>query len=850
MQDTISNIKRIRLTVQGQVQGVGFRPFVFVLAEDYQLTGLVQNSSLGVNIEIQGTHKNAQGFIRDLSKKLPPLAKISKIIKKNLPLIPAEKNFIIAKSLAGKEHNVLISPDMALCKECTEDMQNTNNRRFAYPFTNCTNCGPRYTITHSLPYDRDKTSMACFPMCKSCAEEYENPRNRRFHAQPNACPECGPHVWLVKTSDLMAGSDTRQHQAAFATTSQLQNPTIQASALMDKSAFTSLGKALVDGKIAAIKGLGGFHLACDATNEDAIALLRKRKNRPHKALAVMFGSLADASFYADISIKAAALLQSQQHPIVICPLRQEHRDGLPMNLAPDVHSLGIMLPYTPLHSCLFQEYAKIWQSKGRKQPPALVMTSGNMAGNPICLGNREALQELTDIADIFLLHNRDILIRVDDSVLFCDQELGTTFFRRARGYVPSVTPLPEVNDKKSREKSTIPPCVFGIGADLKNTLCLSKGNDAFVSQHIGDMENIENALFQQSIFQHLQKLLQVRPELVVCDMHPNFVTTQKARELNLPLLRLQHHFAHAHAVLAENNYTGKALVLALDGTGFAEDNSIWGGEFLLLDHTCQKQERLASLSPITLPGGEVAIREPWRIAHAFLWQEGLLAGNSLSQNLCPWLPEHEKTARIIPQMLTTKFNCSETTSAGRLFDLVSALLGICMQTTYEGQAAIRLESRQFGDKTTHYGGKHGKLVAKLLRLPREKLYPCSIEDNLESTEQRPKWRLNTKELALALVQDKKNSVAVKAQLFHASFAFALVDMAKKLCDLYGMRHVGLSGGCLQNITLAKLLVKRLKRNNLVPLWHTKLPPNDACISYGQVAFGRQYLAKNKACTPE
>ncbi len=917
-QEQLPALARLRFVVQGQVQGVGFRPFVFVLAEELGLTGFVHNTALGVVIEVQGPAAHTAAFTRGLHDRLPPLARVTHCTQESLSPVPGENSFVIRASAKAAEHTVLISPDMALCPDCRADMDDAANRRFAYPFTNCTNCGPRYTITRSIPYDRATTSMGCFPLCPDCREEYENPRNRRFHAQPNACPVCGPTVWFVgspagASAETACGGEKGNSPRNAGSTGGQEHTALAAGHPHGPEALALLGAALAQGKIAAVKGLGGFHLVCDACNTAAVATLRLRKHRPHKPFAVMVATVEAARAFAHVHVEEAALLASQEHPIVVCTLHDKGKSLLAPSIAPDAVTVGLMLPYTPLHHAFFTAYARQVQAgaeegtarehpAGPASPPALVMTSGNVAGAPICLGNREALAALAPLADVFLFHNRDILIRVDDSVLCCPGQGALrepVFFRRARGYVPRPLPLGSLapagcaalagegasvgEDPLAGEGTSVgegtfagespraegdaqtaqktpgaedhaggwgricspgkASCVLGVGADLKNTLCLSKGDDAFVSQHIGDMSTMETLAFHREIAAHVQGLLRVRPQAVVRDLHPNFLSSQEAESLGLPVLRLQHHYAHAHAVLAEHRHTGPALVWALEGTGLGDDGTLWGGELLFVHPAALGHERLAHLAPLRLPGGEAAIHEPWRIAHALMLHLGLVdaAPTPAEVALCPWLPEEAGTAALLPALLASGFNCPVSTSAGRFFDAVGAALGLCTRISYEGQAAIRLEQAQWGAggggnaAEENHGGGAG------VRASRENaVYPCPL---LPVAAGRPLPQLDTHTLFAAVVRARASGspAALVARRFHASFAKGLVAMAAEQAARLGVHHVGLSGGCLQNITLALALAEGLEDRGLVPLLHTQLPPNDACISFGQVAWGRRTL---------
>ena len=795
------NVARRLFIAQGRVQGVGFRPFVFALAEEFHLTGLVRNASEGVRIEVQGTLPDLEAFAEGLRHRLPPLAALTDLRVMDLPPATDEPAFIIAPSdhsdcnNGGAGHAVLVSPDTALCADCRADM--AHGRRAGYAFTNCTNCGPRYTITRSIPYDRPATSMACFPLCPTCRAEYENPKDRRFHAQPNACPECGPTVWFSRQTDPVRTG--------------LNDP----ASLRGPAALEALADFLHRGGLAAVKGLGGFHLACNAFAEEAVERLRLRKNRPHKPLALMVPSLAAARLLVEVGGREEALLTSPAHPIVLC--RKKPNAGLPESLAPDTDLLGLMLPYTPLHEALFTLYEPLCAGA----PAALVMTSGNRGGEPICLSNREAVARLAGMAEAFLFHNRDILIRVDDSVIRPLPD-GHIFLRRARGYVPLPTPLP-VPEPAPEAK---PRCVLGAGAELKHTLCLTKGTNAFVSQHIGDMENVDTADFAEEIRLHLQSLLQVRPDLVVRDLHPGYRSGELAetwaKEAGVPCIGLPHHAAHAFAVLAENTHTTPALTLTLDGTGLGADGTLQGGEIFLVHPQEAGYMRLARLDPLPLPGGEAAVREPWRMAYALL----------LRYNLLPQVPfvvpeGREDAARLIPAMLERGLNCPLSSGCGRLFDAVAALLGLCDAASYEGQAAVRLETAA-GQYATPMGGGAPPLNSTFQAEPTFQTDPASSL-----------WTLPAHELFLAAAEGLRLGVdtAVIARNFHLGLARMLAQAAAALARKHKVSAVGLSGGCLNNAFLASALVDMLREAGLTPLLHRELPPGDGCISYGQAVFG-------------
>ena len=781
---------RRRYTITGAVQGVGFRPFIYRIALDHALTGSVRNTPEGVIIEVQAPAAAVESFGHDLHAKLPPLASIVTCDVADLPPVTGEQSFEIIASTGGQGHSVLISPDVATCPDCLDDLFDPGNPRHLYPFTNCTNCGPRYTITRSIPYDRDKTSMACFPMCPLCAAEYTDPLDRRFHAQPNACPECGPHVWLTHAD---APDTSRTPESTQGT-----------------DALRELARLLAEGKVAAIKGLGGFHLACDATNPEAVATLRERKNRYGKPLGVMVPDLDAARTLARVGEAEAGWLAGIKRPIVLCPSLSP--SPLAPQVAPDTPFTGIMLPYTPLHHVLLRFYV---EALGGARVPALVMTSGNLSSEPISLGNREALARLGSIADVFLLHDRDILIRCDDSVLRVvddgEEAAGTQFLRRARGFTPSPVFLSRGGDT-----------VLGTGPELKATLCLTKGDQAFVSQHIGTMENLETYGFYKEIAAHLEGILQVSPKAVVCDLHPDYMTTGFAREYaaqrGVPVLRLQHHVAHAHAVMAENKFDGAALCLALDGTGYGEDGTLWGGEALLVDNEALTHERAAHFSPVALPGGEAAIREPWRIAQSFLHALGVSEPGARGW---PWLERFGAASRIVGQMLEKDLNCPVSTSCGRLFDAVSAMLGLKLEIGYEAEAAIMLEAAM------EPGGGVDDAYPLVLR-PGTDGSPATLDTLGLFAQVYEDWLAGT-------------SAAVVSRRFHQGLIAGLADAAAELCAAAGASHVGLCGGVMLNMALAQGLPRALRAHGLTPLTHRELPPGDGSVSLGQAAWGLRRL---------
>lgn len=781
IRDAVSSpisIIRHGLTVTGQVQGVGFRPTVYRLAVALGLSGFVRNAPEGVLIEVQGPELDVLAFLDHLKRDLPPLARITTLKHASLPPVVGEQGFCILKSTAGQGHQVLVSPDVTTCQDCLRELFDPKDRRHLYPFINCTNCGPRLTITSSVPYDRSKTSMACFPMCPDCLREYEDPLDRRFHAQPNACPVCGPQVWLADNQ----GQKLAEKDAALVFAAQ----------------------ALTEGRILAVKGLGGFHLVCAADNDLAVAELRRRKHRWEKPLAVMVPELSIALELAGITPAEQELLTSAHRPIVL--LRAQGNTSISKHLAPDTDRIGLMLPYTPLHQVLLFHYQnQLVPGRNSGRLRAIVATSGNLSSEPIALGNREALARLGGIADLFVLHNRDILIRCDDSVARIHPATNKPeFFRRARGFTPSPVFLARRG-----------PCVLGLGPELKATICLTKDDQAFVSQHLGDLENLETYQFYQESIAHLQAVLQVSPVAAVCDLHPDYMSTAYGNQQSgLPLFQLQHHAAHIQAVLAENRFERPVLGLALDGAGLGEDRTIWGGEALLVRPDRPEFQRLGHLAPVLQPGGELAARQPWRMARSYLWSIGQ---KSPASKPWPWLANYAQADALIPAMLAQHINSPTTTSCGRLFDAVAGLLGVKLVMAYEGQAAIALECIQ--------------------DLGEERAYACPVQIGGEPLV------LDTLELFQQVYDDwlRGENPARISRRFHLGLVAGLAEMAATLAAKSMVRHVALSGGVLHNQTISLELPRALMQKGLIPLVHTLLPPGDACISLGQAVWGRLML---------
>ncbi|MGB9777616.1 MAG: carbamoyltransferase HypF [Anaerolineae bacterium] len=752
-----------RIHITGVVQGVGFRPFVYNLATRLGLSGWVLNSSSGVEIEAVGPEAVLDEFIARLRTDAPPLARIERItVAPGNPPAPGDLRpvFRILHSEARPGEFVPISPDVAICDDCLRELFDPRDRRYRYPFINCTNCGPRFTIIRDIPYDRPNTTMAPFVMCPDCQAEYDDPTNRRFHAQPNACPVCGPRL------EFRAGPDTPP--------------------LYGEEALQAARAAIQAGRIVAVKGLGGFHLACDATADAPVARLRERKGRVDKPFAIMSFDLPTVERYCDVNDAERALLTSRQRPILL--LRRRPDAPISPLVAPGNRYLGVMLPYTPLHYLLLEPAEGF--------PIALVMTSGNYSEEPIVTDNAEALRRLAALADAFLLHDREIHARCDDSVtrVFRGAELP---IRRSRGYAPYPVHLP----------FPVRP-VLAVGAELKNTFCLTRERYAFLSQHIGDMENYETLRFFEDMVEQLKRTFRIEPEVVAHDMHPAYLSTGYARRLadRLPLVAVQHHHAHIAACMAENGLTGDRPVIgvAFDGTGYGADGAIWGGEFLVADYASFR--RAAHLRYIPLPGGDAAIRRPYRVALAHLWA----AGVPWDEALPPVAAASPAERAVLERQLARGLNAVPTSSMGRLFDAVAALAGVRQAINYEAQAAVELEM-QVADGV-------------------EEAYPFGVGEEIDPA---PVIR--------AVVEDVRDGVpvGVVAARFHNSVAAMVREVCLRLRAETGLNEVALSGGVFQNITLLGKTEALLREAGFTVHTHRLVPPNDAGISLGQaVVAGR------------
>jgi len=757
------------------VQGVGFRPCVYALATAMGLGGYVANTSGGVIIEVEGP--GAGEFPDMLREGLPPLAHLTSLSVEHAPSRGYE-GFEIRGSLEG-EGFTLVSADVSTCQDCLEELADPSDRRYRYPFINCTNCGPRYTITTSTPYDRPNTTMSAFTMCPECLAEYYDPSNRRFHAVPNACPACGPRVWLVRD-----GAETAQDDPVGATVEMLRQ-----------------------GRILAIKGLGGFHLACDALNSEAVADLRERKQRVRKPFALMARDVETVRRYCEVSDEEEELLLSARRPVVL--LAKKGDCALPEDIAPGNRDVGFMLPYTPLHRLLMDGLE------------VAVMTSGNMSEEPIQCRNQEALEALAPLADAFLLHDRDIFMRVDDPVVRVTHhplsgnapvsapDKRAILIRRARGYAPEAIGLASGG-----------PDVLAVGADMKNTFTFLKDDRAVVSQHMGDMDKLETVAFFEETLRNLRSVYRASPVALAHDMHPGYGSTRWAMGQEMPKLAVQHHHAHIVSVMAEHRLEGHVLGVALDGTGYGPDGTLWGGEFLL--SWPEGFERLGHFGHIRLPGGERAIKEPWRIAVGVI--DGIFGADAddMLQRLGFIERFGEKTVADVRRVAGLREFSPPSSGAGRLFDAASSLLGLCDESSFEGEAAMALEGAAF-----HATGGH-----------ETECYPFDIaEGETRVVDMGETFRRMVLDMAEGC------SVPVVAMRFHSTVARAVGELCSRLSAERGIGSVALSGGVFQNVTLMGLIMQRLASASLTAYTNRLVPPNDAGISLGQAVILRHQIDK-------
>lgn len=757
------DLKRLRMEIHGAVQGVGFRPFVYRLAGSFDVTGWVCNASTGVILEVEGEEAVLQRFGEAVETEKPALSIIQDINREYLEPV-GYIGFEIRKSTSGKKR-ALILPDISTCDDCLEEIMDPGNRRYRYPFTNCTNCGPRYSIINSIPYDRPATTMAGFHMCKKCLSEYEDPSNRRFHAQPNACPECGPHLELWDNSGKILAE---------------RNDALRRTA-----------SAILDGKVAAVKGLGGFHLIALASSDKAVLLLRERKGRKTKPFALMFPSTDMISSCCEVSEMEKNLLKSPESPIVLLKKREDDGSSRKLSdfISPGNPDLGVMLPYTPLHHLLLREIGE-----------PVVATSGNLSDEPICIDEHEALRRLSGLADLFLIHNRPIARHVDDSIVRV-VDGREMVLRRARGYAP----LPA---RMNEESGTI----LATGAHLKNTLALSIGNNVFTSQHIGDMETPQAVKAFEEVWSGIESLYHAVPDKVIHDLHPDYISTKHALESGFPAFPVQHHIAHVCSCMLDNGLNPPLLGVSWDGTGYGIDGTIWGGEFFYIGK--ESVERVAHMRTFRLPGGEKAIREPRRSAFGLL--------SEIFDDPDKYIPSDvftKKEKTVLKRMLKKDLNSPSTSSAGRLFDAVASILGLCQLNEFEGQAAMSLEHAVAGVETDD-----------------------SYHLTLERSAGKP-WILDWESLINNIIEDI--TIGVKTSIISARFHNALAEGIVSIAELTGEKRVVLSGGCFQNVYLAERTAILLRKSGFKPVLHWRIPPNDGGIAPGQIFAAVNNLYTNK-----
>lgn len=748
----------VRINVRGVVQGVGFRPFIYQLAAGHKLKGWVCNTSGDVSIEVEGAIEDIECFLLELREKAPPQSRVNNItVSRGIPA--GHGTFKIRESVSEEGEYQLVSPDIATCPDCIREIFDPADRRYRYPFTNCTNCGPRFTIISDIPYDRPMTTMRSFKMCPKCHAEYDNPLDRRFQAQPNACPVCGPQLELVDNNRSKVVCD---------------------------DIIAQVSRLLKSGKIVAVKGLGGFLLACDATSEKAVGILRKRKNRPAKPLAVMVASIEEARQHCLISNEEAGLLASPGSPIVL--MRRRAGSTIAAAVAPGLDYLGVMIPYTPLHHLLLRETGL-----------PLVMTSGNISEEPIAGDNDEALIRLSGIADYFLMHDRDIYARYDDSVMIVEKSAPRSV-RRARGFAPYPVHLPHPVKQ-----------VLGCGAEEKNTFCLTRDNYAFVSQHIGDMENMETLESYTEAIELYRRLFRTVPEIIAYDMHPEYLSTKYAREIlaadsSLTGIPVQHHHAHIASCMADNSLEERVVGVSFDGTGYGTDGHIWGGEFLIAGY--REFERAAHLEYLPLPGGPLAIKKPYRTAISYLLALGIELDRQLTflKNVDPGEID------IIRSQIEKGVNAPLTSSMGRLFDAVSALIGVRGVIEYEAQAAIDLETlaSKAPGESAHYP------------------FPIAKQGDIKI--------IKVHDLFTAIVNDLHNHTPRPriAARFHNTVARMVLETCQKISPGTGNKNVALSGGVFQNRLLFREAIALLEEAGFKVYTHRQVPCNDGGISLGQV----------------
>ncbi|MEY8459714.1 carbamoyltransferase HypF [Eggerthellaceae bacterium 24-137] len=847
-------IDAVDIHVKGIVQGVGFRPFVYRMAKKYLINGWVLNAADGVYIHAEGESKLVDEFIMELSDNAPAASRVEEIDIKEVPLEDFDSFEIRFSDDDAVEETTLVSPDLATCQDCVTELFNPNDRRYRYPFINCTNCGPRFTIIDHLPYDRAATSMAAFPMCERCAAEYADPLDRRFHAQPDACFECGPSVtWRVGAEGEELLGKTREESDAI---------------------FAAAVEMLVAGKILAVKGLGGFHLVCDANNAVAVAELRCRKRRDGKALAVMAQAMGDVRALCHASEEEEAVLTGSARPIVL--LRKRADGAIGEGVADGLSELGVMLPYTPVQHLLMHDFAEAWYAANPqvaeagdvpgRQVPLLVMTSGNVHDEPICIADEEAREKLSDIADAFLGNNRPILTRFDDSVVRLVRvgerpdgapELAVQFLRRARGFAPvplsvAVTAAAAAKNEAAEgaesvtgttaeaaaegEVSPKDGVIFAAGPEQKNTFTLLRGTDGFVSQHIGDVENADTYDAWLATKDRFESLFEMEPAAVACDLHPEYLTSKWAHHQALPVTEVQHHHAHIVSAMAEHGLTDAVCGIAFDGTGYGVDGAIWGGEVLLANRS--NFERFANFAYVPMPGGAAAIKHPLRMAYGVLWAYDLLDHPAAGAALAPLGEE----AEVCDTMIERGLNTPMTSSVGRLFDAASALLGVCTSPSYEGEGAILLEAAMEVAGADASGAAVAEEAAGVVgddELAARERYAVTAQKNVatetSTAEDTSVLLLDAEPTFRALLDDLEAGVPVSviARRFHDAMVSAVVMAAELVRALYGISTVVLSGGVFMNRYLLEHTLPALAEAGFTAAINRDLPPNDGCISLGQ-----------------
>ncbi|HEX3010823.1 MAG TPA: carbamoyltransferase HypF [Syntrophomonadaceae bacterium] len=771
-------LKRAVISVSGIVQGVGFRPFVYNLAVEMGLYGWVKNNAQGVVIEIEGEEISLEKFIISLRSEGPPLARIENIDIAYIPRL-GEKTFRILAS-SGGEISALVSPDMGICEDCLQEMSSRRNRRYRYPFINCTNCGPRFTIIEQIPYDRKFTTMKSFTMCPECSSEYHDPTDRRFHAQPNACPECGPEiVFKDRQGKILSRGDY---------------------------VWDRVKKELQQGRILAVKGLGGFNLCCDALNAEAVRTLRSRKIRWDKPFAVMMPDLAVIKSFCLVHDAEETLLTSQQRPIVL--LEKQKGVYFPEEVAPHNQQLGVMLPYTPLHYLLMEGFQ------------ALIMTSGNISEEPIVFRDEDVLARLNKIADFFLTHDRKIFRACDDSVFAVNR--GKVFpIRRSRGYAPE--PI----------KAHLPLAgILACGGEQKNTFCLTKADKAFLSHHIGDLKNLPALVNYTESIKHYEALFAIELEAVAYDLHPDYISSQYAMEYPGKVIRIgiQHHHAHIASCLADNRQDGTVIGVSFDGTGYGTDGCLWGGEFLVCNYRSFK--RVAHLAYVQMPSGETAVKEPWRMAASYLYA---VYGREMEQLDLDFVAQLPPTWDLMRTALDKKINAPLTSSCGRLFDGIAALIGLRAKATYEGQAAVELEQVITPEET----GSYPFIINKSLK---ENIENENLNISCQCT-----WEIDWKPLIRAVVDDLIHGTLAGriAAKFHNTVAKTVLETCLLIRENYNIGRVALSGGVFQNRYLLNKTKEVLNGHNFEVLIHNRVPSNDGGLSLGQALIANSQLSAAK-----